>query len=219
MTTPNATESPRLAPWHARYPGLLAGSVYAVPPGERRRTARELADAGLDVHVDIMAADEGFPVGVSVEELRAIAESVPSVRVGVQLIGSEAFVDAALPAVLSTRPGKVFLPWHSFTGQRIRAARAAGCSAWIALWTEWDGVGVPSWPTSPDGALVMLLEPGTAGTCRLDRLAIAAACAAELSVIVDGGVTEEVAPLCVTAGVESMVVGRALLAPAKGSVK
>jgi hypothetical protein len=178
-----------------------------------------LADAGLDVHVDMMAADEGYPVGVSVEELRDIAESVPRVRVGVQLIGSEAFVDAVLPAVLATRPGKVFLPWHTFTGRRIRAVRAADCSAWIALWTEWDGVGVPRWPTSPDGALVMLLEPGTAGTCLPDRIAIAAACAAELPVIVDGGVTEEVAPLCVTAGVESMVVGRALLAPAKGSVK
>jgi len=209
----------RLARWHTRYPGRLAGSVYAVPPGERRQSARELADAGLDVHVDMMAADEGYPVGVSVEELRDIAESVPRVRVGVQLIGSEAFVDAVLPAVLATRPGKVFLPWHTFTGRRIRAVRAADCSAWIALWTEWDGVGVPRWPTSPDGALVMLLEPGTAGTCLPDRIAIAAACAAELPVIVDGGVTEEVAPLCVTAGVESMVVGRALLAPAKGSVK
>jgi len=70
-------------------------------------------------------------------------------------------------------------------------------------------------------SLTLLLspEPGTAGTCLPDRIAIAAACAAELPVIVDGGVTEEVAPLCVTAGVESMVVGRALLAPAKGSVK
>jgi hypothetical protein len=50
-------------------------------------------------------------------------------------------------------------------------------------------------------------------------IVVAAGGGAELPVIVDGGVTEEVAPLCVTAGVESMVVGRALLAPAKGSVK
>jgi pentose-5-phosphate-3-epimerase len=62
----------------------------------------------------------------------------------------------------------------------------------------------------------MLLEPGTAGTCRIGRLDIAAACAAELPVIVDGGVTEDIAPLCVRAGVQAMVVGRALLAPAKG---
>lgn len=213
------TPATRLAPWHARFPGQLAGSVYAVPPAERQQTACELADAGLDVHVDMMAADEGLPIGVSVEELRSIAASVPSARIGVQLIGSAAFVDAALPEVLSTRPAKVFLPWHSFTDQRIRAVRTAGCSAWIALWTEWEGVGAPGWPAPPDGALVMLLEPGTAGTCRLNRLAIATACTAELPVIVDGGVTEEVAPLCVTAGVDSMVVGRALLAQSKGSMQ
>lgn len=211
--------SPGLAPWYGRFPGKLAGSVYAVPPADRIQIAGELAVAGLDVHVDMMAADEGLPVGVSVAELRAIAASVPRARVGVQLIGSTAFVDAVLPAVLSTRPAKVFLPWHSFTEERIQAVRSAGCAAWIALWTEWDGLGAPSWPAVPDGALVMLLEPGTAGTCQLSRLAVATACAAELPVIVDGGVTEEVAPLCITAGVESMVVGRALLAQSKGSTK
>jgi Ribulose-phosphate 3 epimerase family len=211
--------SPRLAPWYSRFPGKVAGSVYAVPPAERRQIACELAGAGLDVHVDMMAADEGLPVGVSLEELRAIAASVPSARVGVQLIGSTAFVDAVLTAVLSTRPAKVFLPWHSFTEDRIQAVRSAGCAAWIALWTEWDGLGAPSWPTTPDGALVMLLEPGTSGTCQLSRLAVATVCAAELPVIVDGGVTEEVAPLCITAGVESMVVGRALLAQSKGSTQ
>jgi Ribulose-phosphate 3 epimerase family len=210
---------PRLAPWYGRFPGKLAGSVYAVPSAARRQIASELARAGLDVHVDMMAADEGLPVGVSVTELRAIAASVPGARVGVQLIGSTAFVDALLPAVLSTRPAKVFLPWHSFTEERVQAVRAAGCAAWIALWNEWDGLGAPGWPAAPDGALVMLLEPGTAGTCQLSRLALATACAAELPVIVDGGVTEEVAPLCITAGVESMVVGRALLAQSKGSTQ
>ena len=193
--------------------------MYAVPPAERRQISSELAGAGLDVHVDMMAADEGLPVGVSLGELRAIAAAVPSSRVDVQLIGSSTFVDAVLPSVLSTRPAKVFLPWHSFTEHRIQAVRSAGCAAWIALWTEWDGRGMPRWPATPDGALVMLLEPGSSGTCQLNRLAVATVCAAELPVIVDGGVTEEVAPLCITAGVESMVVGRALLAQSKGSTQ
>ncbi|MDT5195555.1 MAG: hypothetical protein QOH20_2309, partial [Mycobacterium sp.] len=56
--------------------------------------------------------------------------------------------------------------------------------------------------------------------CRVDRLGIVTAFASEnpgMPVIVDGGITEDIAPLCVTAGVESMVVGRALLpAPANG---
>jgi pentose-5-phosphate-3-epimerase len=206
----------RIADWHAAYPGRVAGSVYAVPPAERARAARDLADAGLDVHVDMMADDEGLPAGVGIEELRDISRSVDRASVGVQLIGSPRFVDAMLPEVLAARPGTVFLPWDAFSDSRIRAVRDAGSAAWIALWDEWDGVGTPHWPARPDGVLVMLLEPGTAGMCRMGRLEIAAACAAELPVIVDGGVTEEIAPLCVRAGVQAMVVGRALLAPAKG---
>jgi pentose-5-phosphate-3-epimerase len=60
----------------------------------------------------------------------------------------------------------------------------------------------------------MLIEPGTRDRCRVDRLGIVIACASEnpgMPVIVDGGITEDIAPLCITAGVEAMVVGRALL--------
>ncbi|RDH77996.1 ribulose phosphate epimerase [Mycolicibacterium moriokaense] len=208
------TRTASIAMWHNMFPGKIAGSVYAVPVSERARAARELADGDLDVHVDVMAVDEGLPTGVAIEELRDIAAAVDATRIGVQLIGSTTFVDAVLTEVLVTRPAKVFLPWHAFTAERVSAVRAAGSAAWIALWTEWDGHGVPRWPTPPDGALVMLIEPGTSGPCLLSRLAIVAACAAELPVNVDGGVTEDVAPLCLTAGAESIVVGRALLAPA-----
>lgn len=207
------SEANRLAFWRQSFPGRVAGSVYTVPPAERTRTARDLADAGLDVHVDMMASDEGYPVGVGIDGLRDIAAAVDPERVGVQLIGSAVFVDAVLPEVLSTRPGKVFLPWHVFTADRADAVRAAGGAAWIACWDEWDGNGSPPWPASPDGALVMLIEPGTSGTCRLSQLAVVSAFANEVPVNVDGGVTEDVAPLCLTAGAESMVVGRALLAP------
>lgn len=207
----------RFAPWHTRFPRLLAGSVYAVPPAERVEAAAELAEAGLDVHVDLMAPGEGLPVGVGLDELRAIAALVDGERIGVQLIGSVEFVDAVLPAVLETSPGKVFLPWAAFTEDRVRLVRAGGSSPWLALWTEWDGTGAPTWPTLPDGALVMLIEPGSSDSCQVGRLELAAACAALVPVAVDGGVTEDVVALCVTAGVESMVVGRALLAPSKGS--
>jgi pentose-5-phosphate-3-epimerase len=207
----------RLAPWHTRFPRLLAGSVYAVRPTERVEAAAELAEAGLDVHVDLMDSGAGLPVGVGLDELRAIAAVVSTERVGLHLIGSVEFVDAVLPAVLETSPGTVFLPWAAFTEPRVRLVRAADSSPWIALWTEWDGVGTPTWSTDPDGALVMLIEPGSSDACRWDRLELATACAAHLPVAVDGGVTEDVVALCVAAGVESMVVGRALLAPSKGS--
>ncbi|WP_422746755.1 ribulose phosphate epimerase [Mycobacterium sp. WMMD1722] len=205
-----------LAPWHERFGGRIAGSVYAVAPRQRIAAARDLAGAGLDVHVDVMAEAEGLPAGVSLAELSRIAGVVDSARLGVHLIGSPAFVDATLPAVLAHRPATVFLPWAAFSAPRVQAVRAAGGAAWIAVWDEWDG-SPPVWPETPDGVLVMLIEPGTADRARTDRLGIVSACAPQLPVIVDGGVTEDLAPLCITAGVESMVVGRALLPdPAKG---
>lgn len=205
------------AAWHRDFPGLLAGSVYAMPPGARVQAARELCAAGIGVHVDVMADGEGFPRGIEAAELAGIAAAVGPSRFDVHLIGSPAFVDTALPRVLAHAPAKVFLPWAAFTDERAAAIRAAGASAWVALWREWDGFGDPEWPSAPDGVLVMLIEPGTRGRCRSERLAVATACAASHPVIVDGGVTEDIAPRCITAGAESMVVGRALLpGPADG---
>ncbi|MDP9165212.1 MAG: ribulose phosphate epimerase, partial [Actinomycetota bacterium] len=157
---------------------------------------------------------EGLPAGVSLAELQMISNSIDRDRIGVHLIGSSDFVDAVLPKVLAVGPGAVFLSWQAFTGERARAIRAAGASAWIAVWREWDGLTEPRWPANPDGVLVMLIEPGTRDRCRLDRLSLVTACTtrySELPVAVDGGVTKEIAPLCAAAGVTQMVVGRALL--------
>lgn len=209
----------QLAPWQAQYPGRVAGSVYAVPAGHRTAAARELSLAGFDVHVDVMAEGEGLPPGVSIDELRSISTVVDRRRLDVHLIGSASFVDAVLPEVLAARPGKVFLPWHAFTDGRASAVRAADGAAWIAVWSEWDGISSPGWPATPDGALVMLIEPGTSGRSQLGRLGVVTACADELPVIVDGGVTGSIAPLCISAGAQSLVVGRALLASAEGDVQ
>jgi hypothetical protein len=199
-----------LAAWHADFPGSLAGSVYAAP-GSRVAAAELLAEAGLDVHIDVMAATEGLPAGVSLAELQMISDVVDRRRIGVHLIGSADFVDAVLPKILALRPGVVFLPWPAFTDERADAVRAAGGSAWIAVWQEWDGYGTPSWPAAPDGVLVMLIRPGTRDTCSLGRLSVVEACASVLPVAVDGGVTEAVAPLCLSAGAQSLVAGRSLM--------
>jgi hypothetical protein len=202
-----------LASWHHDFPGLLAGSVYAATDS-RVAAALALADTGLDVHVDVMAVSEGLPAGVSLAELQMISSAVDRERIGVHLIGSAEFVDAVLPKILALRPGVVFLPWQAFTLARAKAIRTAGGSAWIVVWREWDGLGDPLWPADPDGVLVMLIEPGTRDRCRLDRLGLVTACTtrfSELPVAVDGGVTQEIAPLCAAAGVHQMVVGRALL--------
>lgn len=209
------TATPVLAPWHERFPGQLAGSVYAAAPESRVEAAQVLSAAGIDVHVDMMAESEGFPAGVSVAELGRIAETVDPARIGVHLIGSSDFVDTMLPPVLAVHPAVVFLPWESFTKDRTAAIRAGGAEAWVALWREWDGLdetSAPVWPAAPDGVLVMLIAPGSRDRCALRRLAVVTACAGELPVAVDGGITESVAELCVTAGASSIVVGRALLA-------
>ncbi|MBU8818929.1 ribulose phosphate epimerase [Mycolicibacterium goodii] len=199
-----------IAPWCTEYPGRIFGSVYAAPPPQRTAFARALAAHGLGVHIDVMADREGLPAGVSLRELHAI--SARPGPVDVHLIGSAAFADDVLSDVLRARPAKVILPWEAFDRARADTIRSAGAQAWIAVWREWAADGAaPPWPAQPDGALVMLIEPGTRDLCQPDRLGIAAACAAHVPVIVDGGVTEDLAPLCVTAGVD-MVVGRALLA-------
>ncbi|WP_199254212.1 beta/alpha barrel domain-containing protein [Mycolicibacterium mengxianglii] len=204
-----------LAPWHERFPGQLAGSVYAAPTETRIIAAQELSAAGLDVHVDVMAESEGLPTGVGLDELDRIAAAVDTARVGVHVIGSPGFVDTVLSSVLAVRPAVVFVPWDAFSAERVATIRTAGSQAWVALWQEWDGAdeaSIPEWPTTPDGVLVMLIQPGTRDQCALGRLAIVTACAGELPVAVDGGVTESVAELCVSAGASSIVVGRALFA-------
>ncbi len=199
-----------LAPWHTDFPGSLAGSVYAAA-GSRLVAAQTLDDAGIDVHIDVMAASEGFPTGVSLAELQMISAVVDRARIGVHLIGSPDFVDAVLPKILALHPGVVFLPWSAFTEGRAATVRATGSAAWIAVWQEWDGHGRPVWSATPDGVLVMLIAPGTRNSASLSRLNVVEACAAEFPVAVDGGVTQAVAPLCLSAGAKSLVVGRSLL--------
>jgi hypothetical protein len=201
-----------LASWHTDFPGMLAGSVYAAP-GSRLFAAQTLVEEGLDVHIDVMAASEGLPVGVSLAELQMISAAVDRHRVGVHVIGSGDFVDAVLPKILALHPGVVFLPWRTFTADRVVAVRAAGGKAWIALWREWDGLDpeAPPWRATPDGLLVMLIEPGSRDRSVIRRLDVVTACAGYLPVAVDGGVTESVAERSVTAGARSIVVGRALL--------
>jgi pentose-5-phosphate-3-epimerase len=207
-----------LAPWHEGFSGRLAGSVYAAAPESRVDAAQALSAAGLDVHVDMMAEDEGLPAGVSIGDLHRIADTVDPARIGVHLIGSPSFVEETLPSVLAAGPGVVFVPWAAFTSDRTSAIRAAGAQAWVALWREWDvldGSSQPDYPATPDGVLVMLIEPGTSDRSAIGRLAVVTACAGDLPVAVDGGVTESLAELCVTAGAKSVVVGRALLAVSK----
>ncbi|WP_072804200.1 hypothetical protein [Rhodococcoides yunnanense] len=191
-----------LAPWHIGHESRLTGSIYAVAPELRVDAARALVDAGISVHIDVMAPNEGLPVGITVDELDELAAVVPQDKLGIHLIGSSEAVEAMLPAV--PHAGDLYVPIGTRASQSIRL--------WAAIWDEADEYSAPTVDLDGyDGVLVMLLEPGTSGAADPDRLRIAAAFAGRTAVTVDGGVTEELMSSCHTAGATTMVVGRALL--------
>jgi pentose-5-phosphate-3-epimerase len=201
--------SGRLALWHRNFPGLIAGSIHEVAPTDRPALARLLSAQGLTVHVHA-TGDDGDIAGL----WTAVAATHPA-PIDVHVIGSEAFVDDMLPAVLAARPGRVFLPFSTFTDRRAAVIRGADVRAWITVWDEWDDTSAPRWPADPDGVLVILTEPGTTDRCRgAQQVKVAAECASQfpaLPVMVEGSITESFAPVCAAAGVQQMVVGHALL--------
>ena len=117
--------------------------------------------------------------------------------------------------MLAARPGRVFLPWSTFTDRRADIIRGADVRAWITLRDEWDGASAPRWPADPDGVLVALTEPGSNDSCRGEQqVKVASECASQFPafpVMVEGGVTQSFARVSVAAGVQQMVVSRALL--------
>ncbi|MFC8181330.1 hypothetical protein CH293_18395 [Rhodococcus sp. 14-2470-1b] len=191
-----------LAPWHTGLESVLAGSIYAAASGSRVDAARALVDAGISVHVDVMAPGEDLPSGIDAAELAELAHVVPQSMLGIHLIGSAAGVRKLLPTIPDC--GDLYVPIG------IRDER--DCRLWAAVWDEFDDTA----PTAADlkgyhGVLVMLLQPGTSGTADPDRLGFVRMFSAHGNVTVDGGVTPELIPRCRSAGATTLVVGRALL--------
>jgi hypothetical protein len=201
-----------LASWHREYRGLIAGSVYDAAPSDPGSLTRALTAEGVTVHVRVASRD-----GMSLPELRAIARLARPSLVDVHLNGPDDFVDGLLATVLAVRPARVFLPWMTFTESRANTIRGADIRAWITLRDEWDGSGSDApWPITPDGVLAILTEPDADDDSdfRIERLAVVTDCIARypaLPVIAGGDITEAIAPLCVRAGVQQLVLGRALL--------
>ncbi|SNT35782.1 hypothetical protein [Rhodococcoides kyotonense] len=198
-----------LAPWYAGHETYLAGSVYTAAPGFRAETARTLVDAGIAVHADVMAPHEGLPSGVTVEELAELAAIVPRELLGIHLIGTAEGVEPLLPLVPDC--ADLYVPYG------IHVDRPT-TRIWAALWDEF-GANIPAADEFDgyDGLLIMLLEPGTSGAADPSRLALSRVLAPHIAVAVDGGVTPELIPQCLDAGVSTVVVGRALLTEASST--
>lgn len=139
---------------------MVAGSVSTAEPRYRTAAAELMASAGLDVHVDMMASEQGIPKGVTLTELRHITEVVPRSRIGVHLVGSPEFVDRLLPRVLPLRPSAVYLPWEAYNNDRARAIRGSGGAAWITVPDNCCSSVDSQWPTTipPDGLLAMRMN-------------------------------------------------------------
>lgn len=198
-----------------------SGSLYAVAPAEREAAATALAARGLNVHVDVVIDPAGRHRGLTPDEMRAARAAAPDARLEVHLIvdGAEPGADSdravgeTIAAAIETRVAVVMLPPElcAEPGALVAALRSAGIAVWAAIGPH-DAAVVPA---GADGALVMLIEPGTldsADPALVDRVA-------ELSrrrpVGVDGGVTEELAERCIAAGATTIVAGRALFAAAR----
>ncbi|OAK51679.1 hypothetical protein [Rhodococcoides kyotonense] len=191
-----------LAPWHVGYEKHLVGSVYAAAPGLRTQAAEALVAAGIAVHVDVMAPDEGLPVGVTLDELDELAAIVPRDMLGVHLVGSVDGVRAMLPRIPDV--GDLYVP--------LGTPGIGSSRVWAAVWDEVDEASASTVDlTGYDGVLLMLLEPGTSGVADPDRLSIATALARRIDVTLDGGVTEHLMPACLSTGASTAVVGRALI--------
>lgn len=129
--------------WHRKFPGQISGSIHEAAPDDRRALTYLLSARGLTVHVHATAAD--YDAGA----LWAAAGAAHPSSIDVHMIGSKDFVDDLLRQVLAARPGRVFLPWSTFTDRRADVIRGADVRAWITLWDEWDDVSAPRWPADP----------------------------------------------------------------------
>jgi len=218
-----SADVPRIAPWAARLTGAaVSGSLYAVAAPHRAAAAASLAEEQMAVHVDAIITAAGEHRGVTPTELRMVRRKLPSARVEVHLIvdggaadlGERArgAVDVVIAAAIETRVDLVVLPTalHRDPASARVALRAAG----IAVWSEVAPADRPIVDRAADGALVMLIAPGSDDGADPALVSRVAELSPRMPVGVDGGVTPELAERCIAAGATTIVAGRALFVSA-----
>ncbi|MGV9293909.1 hypothetical protein [Amycolatopsis sp. NPDC003676] len=184
----------------------LSGSLYAVPPGERRAAARFLSARGIWVHVDVFDDD---PAGADL--VRDLAEHGAG-PLDVHLLNGGAM--DRLDAVCRPGVARVTFPFEGVSDPAAVAARvrAAGAVPWLAVAPETSLSACADALSEVDGLLVMLIAPGTRGESDPALLGKARRAATALPVGVDGGVGEHNLDAVLAAGVAYVVVGRRLFA-------
>jgi pentose-5-phosphate-3-epimerase len=212
VSDPRRMLNPVLTGEVAQHPGaILAGSIYAVPKPDRLAVAEVLAAAGLWIHADVIVADDTHR-GVDIALVRTLVARGLG-PVDVHLIAAD--MDGVLEEVCRTRADRITFPFEACAGITGVAAvaeriRSAGAAPWVAVAPDTDLVEVELCLPVVDGALVMLIEPGSsedADPCLEKKVA---AIGPLIPVGVDGGVNEANLPACLGAGARYIVSGRAL---------
>lgn len=216
MTAQHPVPAPVLNPWPTPSGISTAGSLYAVAPALQLAAARLLHEQARWVHVDVIV-EGGRPVGgVALDLLAGVRTALPGARLEVHVIRRDAApfsVDRVLDRVLATGPQRVILPLDlcGTTAALPRRVRYEGAQAWAEI-APGARIGQPrTLVDGTDGALVMLIPPGTRQDADPARLAAVRALTSYLPVGVDGGVGPQNTPDCLAAGAVHLVSGRALL--------
>lgn len=222
MTTHAGCPGVAVQPWDTP-PGVsTAGSLLSLPPELQPAAAELLHAQGRWVHVDVLAAAGEAVGGVAVEVLVAVRAALPAARVEVHVI-ERADGPAApgsgdlLDQLLAARPQRLFLPpaWCAAGNPASRRIRGSGGELWTEVAPTVDVDVVRGLAAAVDGALVMLIPPGTREAADLSRLETVRQLSGYLPVGVDGGVRPEHTAACLAAGAVHLVSGRALLQPAE----
>jgi pentose-5-phosphate-3-epimerase len=209
-----------IEPWHRDLGDhVVGGSVYAVQPKLRVQAAVQLAAANCRVHADIILGPNDLHRGVSFDELIAIRRAVPAARIDLHLIvlgGSvrpARLVEERRAIAASIQVGAEFITVSrrclSLHADDLTAARAGGTGVWLEVPPDRPGTDLSL--DAVDGALVMLIAPGTKQDADLAHLSKVEQLAQQLPVGVDGGVTRTVAARSKQAGAGYLVSGRDLL--------
>ncbi|GAB3618471.1 hypothetical protein GCM10027416_30280 [Okibacterium endophyticum] len=222
-TAPIAVE-----PWHNSHKGLVSASLYAVPADARPAAAEAIHRAGCRMHADLIIspAEQGgwSHSGVSPEHLREVRARVPEAHLDVHLIvvcpalplPDELLhaCETALGDLAEVRPQSIAVSEQILDafGDRLRTLRSEGVALWLELTPAQSALTAVDRRDDIDGALVMLIPPGTTEQAHPGLLQKVAQLSPHLSTGVDGGVTPAIAARAAEAGASYIVSGRALLA-------
>lgn len=197
-------------------PGVcLSGSIYAAAQPDRPAVAAAVAEAGLWIHADVIVAD-GAHRGVDLDLVRELAARQLG-PLDVHLITDR--LPGLLEEVCREPVSRITFPLEACAevadvALAAEQIRAAGAEPWLAVAPGTGPARILPLLPYVEGALIMLIEPGTSAHADPRLRHKVAAMASHTTVGVDGGVNEGNLTAYLRAGARYIVCGRGLLSTA-----